>query len=166
MTGNIFINKVEASGIIAFDLIDYKPDIEIIEFDIKDYLYMEMIVKEKEFRNSMSQIDFTYFKGKAVGIVCSADAIIPPWVYMVLAEKFHDNAVYFDFKDITSIEEDLWKENLLKADVSSFTGHKVVVRARPDIPPALYMLATSRLKLLVKVLMYGEIGMPKVIFKN
>ena len=85
---------------------------------------------------------------------------------MVLAEKFHDNAVYFDFKDITSVEEDLWKENLLKADVSSFTGHKVVVRARPDIPPALYMLATSRLKLLVKALMYGEIGMPKVIFKN
>lgn len=166
MTGNIFINKVEASGIIAFDLIDYKPDIEIIEFDIKDYLYMEMIVKEKEFRSSMSQIDFTYFKGKAVGIVCSADAIIPPWVYMVLAEKFHDNAVYFDFKDITSVEEDLWKENLLKADVSSFIGHKVVVRARPDIPPALYMLATSRLKPLVKALMYGEIGMPKVIFKN
>ena len=59
MTGNIFINKVEASGIIAFDLIDYKPDIETVEFDIKDYLYMEMIVKEKEFRNSMSQIDFT-----------------------------------------------------------------------------------------------------------
>ena len=113
----------------------------------------------------MSQIDFTYFKGKAVAIVCSADAIIPPWVYMVLAEKFHDNAVSFDFKDIASVEEDLWKENLLKADISSFTGHKVVVRARPDIPPALYMLATSRLKPLVKALMYGEIGMPKVILK-
>ena len=73
--------------------------------------------------------------------------------------------LYFDFKDITSVEEDLWKDNLLKADVSSFTGHKVVVRARPDILPALYMLATSRLKPLVKALMYGEIGMPKVILK-
>lgn len=166
MNRDIFINKVEASGIIAFDLIDFKPAIEIVEFDIKDYLYMEMIVKEKEFRASVSQIDFTSFKDKAVAIICSVDAIIPPWVYMVLAEKLHNNAAYFDFKDTTSVEVDLWKKNLADADLSSFADHKVVVRARPDMPPGVYMLATDRLKPLVKALMYGEIGMPKVIFKN
>ncbi|KKX47111.1 hypothetical protein L950_0228210 [Sphingobacterium sp. IITKGP-BTPF85] len=33
-----FINKVTASGIIAFDLLDFMPADEIAEFDIKNLL--------------------------------------------------------------------------------------------------------------------------------
>lgn len=166
MTNDVLINKVEASGIIALDLIDFKPQLEITGFDIKDHLFMGQIVKEKEFRASLSRIDFTSFRHKAVGIVCSADAIIPPWVYMALAEKFHSNAAYFDFKDKDAVELDLWKANLTKADLSAYQNQKTVVRARSEIPPALYMLAADRLKPLVTTLMYGEVGMPKVIFKK
>lgn len=163
--GNI-INKVEASGIVAIDLIDYKPKIEIVEFDIKDYLYMGLIVKEKEFRASISQINFNDFQGKAVALICSADAIIPPWVYMFLADKFNSHAILIDFKDKNRLELDLWKNNLKQADLSIYKGKKTVVRARPDTAPDLYLIATERLKPIVKVLMYGEIGMPKVILKN
>ena len=165
MTTDTFVNKVEASGIIAFDLIDFRPTVEIVGFDLKDLLYMEVMVKEKEFRTAVMAIDFTAFKDKAVAVHCSADAIIPSWVYMVLAEKFHGNAAYFDFKDIPSLELDLWKSGIAAAELSEFENKKVVVRARPEIPPALYMLATNLLKPIVKALMYGEIGMPKLIFK-
>lgn len=161
-----FINKVEASGIVALDLIDFKSSIEIAEFDIKDHLFMGVIVKEKQFRESVSRIDFTNFKGKAVAVFCSVDAIVPPWVYMLLAEKLHSNAGYFDFKYPSSLELDLWKANLMNADLSGYKDKKTVIRARPDMPAALYMIATNRLKPLVKALMYGEVGMPKVIFKN
>lgn len=160
------INKVEASGIVAIDLIDYKPTIEVVEFDIKDYLYMGLIVKEKEFKEAISLIDFSHFDGKAVAIICSADAIIPPWVYMFLADKFHSNALIIDFKDKKTLEFNLWKTNLAQADLSAYTNKKTVVRARPDTPPALYLIVTQRLKPLVKALMYGEVGMPKVILKN
>ena len=64
MTGNIFINKVEASGIIAFDLIDYKPDIETVEFDIKDYLYMEMIAKKKNSETRCLRLILLTSKGR------------------------------------------------------------------------------------------------------
>lgn len=165
MATEIFVNKVEASGIVAFDLIDFRPTTEIAGLDIKDFLFMEMIVKEKEFRSAIDQIDFSSFVNKAVAVHCSVDAIIPSWVYMVLADRLHGNAASFDFKDIPSLELDLWKCNVLDAELSSFENKKVVVRARPEIPPALYMLATDLLKPLVKALMYGEIGMPKVIFK-
>ncbi|MCE7039126.1 DUF2480 family protein [Dyadobacter sp. CY312] len=161
-----FINKVEASGIVALDLIDFKPSMEIAEFDIKDHLFMGVIVKEKHFRESVSGIDFTSFNGKAVAVFCSVDAIVPPWVYMLLAEKLHSNAACFDFKYPSSLELDLWKANLMNADLSVYKGKKTVIRARPDMPAALYMIATNRLKPLVKALMYGEVGMPKVIFKN
>lgn len=165
MATGTFVNKVEASGIIAFDLIDFRPTVEIIGFDIKNLLFMEMIVKEKEFRLAVDQMDFTSLANKAVAVHCSVDAIIPSWVYMVLADRLHGNAAYFDFKDVPSLELDLWRSNVLDAELATFENKKVVVRARPEIPPALYMLATDRLKPLVKTLMYGEIGMPKVIFK-
>lgn len=165
MASEPFVNKVEASGIIAFDLLDYRPEVEIVGFDIKQLLYMEMIIKEKEFRTALAAIDFAVYAGKAVAIYCSVDTIIPSWVYMVLAVKLHDCAVHFDFKDEATLELDLWRSRVEAVDLAPFQDQKVVVRARPQIPPTLYLLATDRLKPLVKTLMYGEIGMPKVIAK-
>lgn len=166
MSEERFINKVDASGIIAFDLLDFKPSSEIIGFDIKNLLFMGMIVKEKEFKTAISQVDFSVFLGKTAAVHCSADAIIPPWVYILIADKLYANAVYFDFMDVQSLELEQWKSNIRNASVSFFENQKVVIRARPDLHPSLYMLATKRLKPIVKSLFYGEIGMPKVIFKQ
>lgn len=165
MTSEPFVNKVEASGIIAFDLLDYRPEVEIVGFDIKQLLYMEMIIREKEFRTALAAIDFAVYTGKAVAIYCSVDTIIPSWVYMVLANKLYNCAVHFDYKDEAALELDLWRTRVEAVDLAPFKDKKVVVRARPQIPPTLYLLATDRLKPLVKTLMYGEIGMPKVIAK-
>ncbi|MDA3614958.1 DUF2480 family protein [Polluticaenibacter yanchengensis] len=161
-----FVNKVENSGIVALDLIDFKPDTHIIAFDLKEHLYMGLIVKEKEFRQSVSELDFTLYKNKAVAIFCSVDTIIPTWVYMFLADKLYTSASFVDFKSPEELHTDLWKSNLIAADLLHFKDKKVVVRARPAIPPALFILATNLLKPLVKTLMYGEIGMPKVISKS
>ncbi|KPE49208.1 DUF2480 family protein [Chryseobacterium indologenes] len=161
-----FINKAEASGIIALDLLDYKPSIEIVELDIKDHLFMGMIVKEKEFKESIAAVDFSVYNEKAVGIVCSTDAIIPPWVYMLIMEKLSPYAIYADLNNAETVLLDLWKRRLLYADLKHYKDQKVVVRARADHDPALYLLAAGLLKPIVKSLMYGEIGMPKVIFKN
>ena len=163
---NMFVNKVENSGILALDLIDFKTTLEIIEFDIKTLFYQEMIVKEKEFKAALAALDLKPFMGKTVAFTCSVDAIIPPWVYMALVEKFHADVAYYDFKSVEAIELDLWTQHLKLADLSPYQDQKVVVRARPNIPESLYMLATSRLIPIVKTLMYGEIGMPKVIFKR
>lgn len=166
MNQKIFINKAETSGIIALDLLDYKPSTEIVELDIKDHLFMGMIVKEKEFKESIAAVDFSVYNEKAVGIICSTDAIIPPWVYMLLMEKLSPYAIYVDLNNAETILLDLWKRRLTYADLKHYKNQKVVVRARADHDPALYLLAAGLLKLMVKSLMYGEIGMPKVIFKN
>ena len=41
-------NKVAESGIITLNLENYFPKEEICSFDIKDFLFMEMLLKEKE----------------------------------------------------------------------------------------------------------------------
>jgi len=51
------VNKVAQSGLISLDLEDYYPQEEIVEFDIKQYLFMEMILKEKDFRAAMQGLD-------------------------------------------------------------------------------------------------------------
>lgn len=166
MDTQVFVNKATASGIIAFDFLNYKPTTEIVELDIKDHLFMGMIVKEKEFKESISAVDYSVYQNKAVGIVCSTDAIIPPWAYMLLMEKLSPYAVYVDLKSAETMLLDLWKRRLIYADLKRFKDQKVVVRANSSHDPALYVLATELLKPLVKSLMYGEIGLPKVIFKK
>lgn len=166
MDTQTFTNKATASGIIAFDFLDYKPTTEIVELDIKNHLFMGMIVKEKEFKESIAAVDYSVYKNKAVGIICSTDAIIPPWAYMFLMEKLSPYAVYVDLNDAKTVLLDLWKRRLIYADLRHFKNQKVVVRASTSHDPALYLLATELLKPLVKSLMYGEIGLPKVIFKK
>ncbi|ASK28771.1 hypothetical protein CEY12_00985 [Chryseobacterium sp. T16E-39] len=166
MEQNIFINKAEASGIVSFDIWDYKPSIEIVEIDLKEHLFMGMILKEKEFKESISAIDFSIYTGKAVAVICSTDAIIPPWAYMVLMNQLSGYCVYSDIKNSQGILEDLWKKELQSAELEQYKDLKVVVKARSETAPALYFLVTQLLKPFVKSLMYGEIGMPKVIFKK
>ncbi|KFE97605.1 DUF2480 family protein [Chryseobacterium luteum] len=166
MDQKILINKAETSGIIAFDLLKYKPTVEIVELDIKDHLFMGMIVKEKEFKESITAVDFSVYNEKAVAIVCSTDAIIPPWALMMLMEKLSPYTVYADLNNAETILLDLWKRRLMYADLKSYRNQKVVVRAGTDYDPSLYLLAAGLLKPFVKTLMYGEIGLPKVIFKN
>lgn len=166
MNENTSLNKVGASGILALDLFDYKPTIEIVEFDLKNLLFMEQIVKEKEFRALLDQLNMQSFKDKAVAFICSVDAIIPSWAYMCVADRFSDWALYCDYTSADEIMLRLWQTNFESADLSAFKGEKTVVKARPDIHPALYVMATTRLKPIVKTLMYGEVGLPKVIYKN
>lgn len=166
MDTQTFVNKAKASGIIAFDFLDYKPTTKIVELDIRDHLFMGMIVKEKEFKESIAAVDYSVYKNKAVGIICSTDAIIPPWAYMFLMEKLSPYAVHVDLNNAETILLNLWKRRLIYADLRHFKDQKVVVRANAFYDPALYLLATELLKPLVKSLMYGEIGLPKVIFKK
>lgn len=166
MNQNIFINKAEASGIIPFDLLDYKPTIEIVEFDLKDHLFMGMILKEKEFKESLSSIDFSVYTGKAVAVICSTEAIIPPWAYMLLMDKLSGYSVYTDICSSEEILLDLWKKELQNVEPEQYKDLKIVVKARSETSPALYLLITQLMKPFVKSLMYGEVGLPKVILKN
>ena len=79
------INKVAESGIMSLDLEEFYPKEDIAVFDLKDYLFMGLILKEKEFRTMLQAFDWEIFRNKYVAVTCSADAIIPMWAYMLVA---------------------------------------------------------------------------------
>jgi len=80
-----FVNKVADSGLISFDLEEFYPKGEIKIFDLKNFLFMGLILKEKEYRAALQTTDWEIYKDKYVAISCSADAIIPMWANMLAA---------------------------------------------------------------------------------
>ena len=63
-------NKVAESGLITIDLEKYYPSTEPMPFNLKNFLFMEMLLKEKEFREALDQHDWTQYNKKDVAVYC------------------------------------------------------------------------------------------------
>ena len=153
-----FINKVAESGLISLDLALFIPNNEIVVFDIKPYLIMELILKEKDFRASLASIDWTQFENKIVGIFCSTDAIIPMWANMLIVANLspYVKAVYFG--DENKTRELVLLEEIQKLDAASYLDQRVVVKGCGDTPigESAFIAITQKLRPVVKSIMYGE----------
>ena len=55
------VNKVAESGLITLDLEEYYPKEEIVVFDLKAHLFMGLILKEKDFRAALQNIDWSQY---------------------------------------------------------------------------------------------------------
>jgi len=111
----VIVNKVSESGLITLDLEDYYPKEETAAFDMKDHLFMGLILKEKEFREQMKALDLTPYKNKNISLTCTADAIIPMWAYMLAASYLEpvDNEVVFGDDDF--LLQTIFLKNIFKA---------------------------------------------------
>ena len=153
-----FINKVAESGIITLDLEQYLPKEEIILFDLKDYLFMGLILKEKDFRQALKEMDITAYQNKIAAITCTADAVIPMWAYMLIASLLQPVAKEVVFGNADTAR----KVQLLKAidqiTVADFADKRVVIKGcgEAPIPEEAYIAATKKLRPVAKSIMYGE----------
>lgn len=143
-------NRVLQNCIITVDLHDYEPEVKSRFFNIKDGLYMGLMLKEKEFKSFLLEFDWEVYRNKPVAIGCSEDTIIPTWAYMSVAEKLCGIASEIDFTSTELLDTQLWINNIEQTDFSHLTGQKVVVRQSTKIAPQLYVTITKKLKPLVK----------------
>jgi len=152
------INKVAESGLITIDLADYYPKDQMVMFDLKDHLYMGLILKEKEFRAALKNLDWEGYKDKVVGLTCSADAIVPPWAYMLIASYLQPVAKDVFMGDEKEVTKTVFIKNISKIDISTFTDQRVVVKGCGDVPieEFAYMEITKLLRPVAKTIMYGE----------
>jgi len=154
----VFVNKVAESGLISFDLEEYYPKGEIKTFDLKGYLFMELILKEKDFRAALQTTDWDQYTNAHVAITCSADAIIPIWAYMLVASYLQPIAASVVFGDEKKLISTVLLKNLAAVNGEEFTDKRVVVKGcgEVDIPQEAYVEITNRLRPYVKSIMYGE----------
>lgn len=153
-----FVNKVAESGLISIDLASFMPSNEIVIFDLKNYLFMELILKEKDFRASLAGIDWGIYQDKIVGICCSVDAVIPMWANMLVVSNLNPfiKAVYFG--DEKKIKEEIVLEGIRNLDPLVYAEQRVVIKGCGEIPIAesAYIAITQKLRPVVKSIMYGE----------
>jgi len=152
------INKVANSGLNVFNLEDHYPNIPIKSFDLKSHLFKELILKEKDFRASLKEIDWNSYKNCIVLIYNSNDAIIPVWAYMLVSTYL--NGIASEVFQGTQ-EEYLklhYSQIIKNIDGSSFTDQRVIIKgcSNKPVPAFAYTAITYKLKPFVKSIMYGE----------
>jgi hypothetical protein len=152
------INRVSASNLITFDLEELYSPGERVLFDIKDLLFQGLILKEKDFRDFIKSNDWTQFKGKHVAIICSADAIVPTWAFMLLATVLHPFAQHVVFGSLEDLEKNLFSEKLNQVDWEKFADEKVVIKgcSKVQVPVTAYVEAANRLRPFASSIMFGE----------
>ena len=152
------VNRVAVSGIVSLDLEElYHPGKRVL-YDIKDNLWQGMILKEKDFREFLKAHDWTQYQGKNVAIICSEDAIVPTWAYMLLAVQMEPYANAVIFGDLNALEDKLFADAIQKISLSEYEGKRVVVKgcSKVNVPISAYVEISRLLKPIVQSLMFGE----------
>lgn len=152
------INKVASSALITIDLEEYYPKEQVVLFDLKPYLFMGLILKEKEFRASLESVDWGFYKDKIVSVVCTADAIIPMWAYMLVATYLQPIASDIIFGDEQTAIKQILLKRIDAINPDDFKDKRIVIKGCGDLPIGefAYMEITKLLRPVAKSIMYGE----------
>ena len=154
----MLFNKIAQSGLIVLDLENYFPKIEVVEIDISQFLFKGIILREKEFRTSLKEYDWSPFENKIIAITCSTDAIIPQWAYMLVTSLLLPQAasVYFGSKQL--VEEHLLVKALNEINVEQYRDEMVIIKGCGKLEKSgwAYVEISKLLLPVVKSLMFGE----------
>jgi hypothetical protein len=129
---------------------------------------MELILKEKDFREALQNTDWTVYQGKVVAVTCTTDAIIPMWAYMLVASYLQPVATDVFFGDADHALKSLFLKKIASIDVNQFADKRVVVKGCGDLAVGeyAYLEITKLLRPVVKSIMYGEACSTVPIFKK
>jgi hypothetical protein len=154
----VFVNKVANSGLITLDLEKYLPAGATATFDIKDHLFMGLILKEKDFREALKNLDWSIYQDKNVNVICSVDAIIPVWAYMLIATYLQPVTKEIFVGSEDEMQKHLFLKNLAAIKAEEFAEQRVVVKGCGDTPIDNFAYAeiTKILLPVAKSIMYGE----------
>lgn len=152
------VNRIAQSGLITLKLEDFVPTAPVAYLDIKDYLYMELMLKEKDFRQAMKAHDWSQYQDKVLLVHCSTDAIIPMWASMLIAtyaQPFTTELFYGTFEDYLSYKV---FQSIDQLNSSDYEGEKVIIKGCADhpIPPLAYLKITEKLRPVAQSIMFGE----------
>ena len=152
------INRVANSKLVTFDLEDLYPKGERVIFDISKWLLEGIVLREKDFRESAQQHDWSQYTGKYVALHCSTDAIVPSWAYLLLSIHLAPYASKMVVGNLELLETVLFTEVLQNIDLSEYEDKPVIIKgcAHKPIPESAYLLLAQKLHPVARSIMYGE----------
>ena len=152
------VNRVAQSGLITIDLETFYLPGERAVFDIKLFLFQELILREKDFREAMKDHNWKSYADKYVSLVCTADAIVPTWAYMLIVSNLEPYAKKIVFGNLETLETVLYHDVLSKLPIEQYKDARIVIKGCGNlpVPKAAYVELTSILRPVAKSIMYGE----------
>ncbi len=152
------VNRVAASSLITLKLESYFPKGEVIAFDLKEYLFKELILREKEFRTALKEHNWEQYDGKILAIYCSTDAIIPIWAYMLVASYAAAHAEEVFQGTPEAYYQRAFQQIVHEIDAEEYRDQRIVIKGCSDLPVPLsaYVDLTAKLRPVAKSIMFGE----------
>jgi len=152
------VNRVANSSLVTIDLEQLYPVGEIVPFDLKGYLFMELILKEKDFREALKALDWETYRGKNLAVFCSTDAIIPLWAYMLVATHAAPFVEDIALCEPAEFAERSFLKKLASLDLREYEGKRLVIKGCSDkpVPASAYLEITRRLQPMALSIMFGE----------
>ncbi len=154
----LIINKVSESALVTLNLEDFYPAEDVAIFDLKEYLFMGLILKEKDFREALKNLDLSLFNDKTTAVTCSADAVIPVWAYMLVASYLQPVAKEVMMGTVADVKNQLLLKNISQIKPEEYADKRIVIKGCGDLPigEAAYLEAVKMLRPVAKSIMYGE----------
>lgn len=161
-------NKVDKSGLITISLDKFYVEGERILIDLKDLLFEGLILREKDIREFIKNENWEKYQNKFVAIYCSADAIIPMWSYMLIASALEPFAKKIVFGNLKDLEAQLLINEIEKLEIEKYKNERVIIKGCGKIstPEAAFVAITTKLRPVVKSLMFGEACSTVPIYKS
>ncbi|NNF02485.1 MAG: DUF2480 family protein [Bacteroidia bacterium] len=151
------VNKVANSGLITLDLEQIKPSGERVLIDIADQLVDGLILREKEFRAYVSSHNWDQYKGKHVAIICSVDAIVPTWAYMLISSALRDHTLTIVLGNLDELEKVVYRNAIETLDESIYVDQRIVIKGcGQGVPTTAYIDLMNKIRPIAKSIMYGE----------
>ena len=168
MDNKPLVNRVANSGLITINLEDYFPEEKLVVFDLKDYLYKELILKEKDFRTALKELDWSQYEGVNLLVICSTDAIIPVWAFMLVTAYAEPVAHKIFQGNADAFYKVVYEEALKDFDGAQYEGKRIIIKgcSNKPVPPAAYVILTKKLRPFAQAIMYGEPCSTVPIFKR
>ena len=161
-------NKVAESGLITFNLEDMYQLGSRSMFDLKDFLFEGLILKEKGFRQALKDLDWSQYQDHYVAITCTADAIVPQWAYMLVSIYLQPVAKHCAFGNLEALETSLYEASIATMETDEFKDQRIIVKgcSNHPVPAAAYLMLVNKLRPVAKSIMYGEACSTVPLFKR
>ncbi|MEX0721010.1 MAG: DUF2480 family protein [Balneolaceae bacterium] len=153
------VNKIQQNTkLVTIDLQKFHDVTPIEELDIKQFLFQELLLKEKDFREQLENFDWSQYQDKYLAVYCSTDAIIAPWAWMLITSHASEFAKEVFLKKPAQIPHELYQRAIEPYDWSQYQDKFVLLKGcgKIHVPDSIYLLATNKLMGVAKKIMYGE----------
>ena len=162
------VNRVASSPILSINMEEFYPQEERMIFDLKGFLFQELILREKDFRQALKELNWSLYSDKWVAVTCTADAIVPTWAYMLVCTYLEGFSRGYVVGDLNMLEQHIAEITLSAINPSDFKDRPVVIKgcSKFPIPLFAYGRLVSLLQSEAKSLMFGEPCSTVPLFKK